>query len=66
VPTHQADQLVARIRRAQAGIDEAERELSAARDHGSVREVGRLARELANRRAYLAELLAMARHREGL
>jgi hypothetical protein len=35
--------------------------LNAARDQGSVREVGRLERELANRRAYLAELLATAR-----
>jgi hypothetical protein len=61
VSTHRADHVVSRIRRAQAGITAAEQELNAARDQGSVREVGRLERELANRRAYLAELLATAR-----
>jgi hypothetical protein len=52
---------VRRIRRARAGLAEAERELAAAREHLSHREVARPERELANRRAYLAELVALLR-----
>jgi hypothetical protein len=66
VSTHQADPFVSRIRRAQAGIDTAERELRSARDNGSAREIGRLEREVANRRAYLSELLTMARTKAGI
>ncbi len=61
VSTQQVDQFVSRIRRARAGIAAAEQELNAVRDHGSVREIGRLERELENRRTYLAELLTTAR-----
>jgi hypothetical protein len=56
-----AEALRARIRRARAGIAEAELELAAAREQLSYREVQRLARALANRRAYLAELVALLR-----
>jgi hypothetical protein len=56
-----AEALRARIRRAEAGIAAAERELAAARGAGPAREVQRLERELANRRAYLAELVALLR-----
>jgi hypothetical protein len=61
MPTQVTDPLLARIRRAQAGIAATDRELSAACETPKLREISRLEHELANRRAYLAELVVQLR-----
>lgn len=63
MPRHAPHPLVLRIRRARMSLAAAEQELIAARDRNDVREISRIERELPNRRAYVAELLAMARSR---
>jgi hypothetical protein len=61
MPTQPTDLVLHRIRRAKASIAEAERQLAAARERRDPAGVRLLGIDLANRRAYLAELVASLR-----